>query len=251
MSMIKLALEGNDGFFNSLSLLPKELDRVREIVAHHWLKVIKDSAGAELATEFGSMGMPRYHEKSYLLDHQNIWPKIVRLLDSEEVLEIRRMSLFRTLENEFGNFQLSDEEDIGRELIYWRLVRPNTTSDIGPLHADAWFWELGHGTTPAGYQRLKVWISIFSDDGVSGFKFSPGSHKLECTYEAVSRHGMIKPQICFDTSKLNVVPFDAKPGDAIVFHDRLIHGGVLGVVKTRVSIEFTMFVKNENYYINN
>ena len=58
MSRIKLALDGDDGFFTSLSLLPEELDRVREIVVHHWLKVIIDSAGAELATEFESMGMP-------------------------------------------------------------------------------------------------------------------------------------------------------------------------------------------------
>lgn len=249
MSIIKLALEGEAGYFTSLALSGGELERVREIITSQWLRTIKNAAGENAAAEFASIGMARYHEKSHLLDHATIWPKIGRLLDPDEVLEIRTMSLFRKLEEEFGAFQLSDEENIGRELIYWRLVRPDAASDVGPLHADAWFWELGHGTTPPGYQRIKVWIAIFCDENISGLVFSPGSHKSECPYDTVSKHGMIKPQIRIDKSKLNIIPFEAKPAEAVVFHDRLLHGGVVGTKSTRVSMEFTMFVKNENYYI--
>ena len=38
-------------------------------------------------------------------------------------------------------------------------------------------------------------------------------------------------------------------GEAIIFNDQLLHGGVVGKNETRVSLEFTMFVKEENYYI--
>ena len=89
--------------------------------------------------------MDRYHEKSDLLDHHAIWPKEARILSLENVKEIRQMSFFEELESDFGTFEISDENDVGREEIYWRIVRPNEGQDMGPLHADAWFWELGHG----------------------------------------------------------------------------------------------------------
>ena len=249
MSIIKSALEGEAGYFVSLALSEGELEQVRKIITNQWLRTIKSVAGDTVAAEFASIGIARYHEKSDLLNHEKIWPKLGRLLDPNEVIDIRAMSLFRRLEDEFGPFQLSDEENIGRELIYWRLVRPGAASDVGPLHADAWFWELGHGITPSGYQRVKVWIAIFCDETVSGFVFVPGSHKSICTYDVVSKHGMIKPQIRTDKLKLNVVPFEGKPAAAIVFHDRLLHGGVVGAKNTRVNMEFTMFVKNENYFM--
>ena len=248
MSVIKWELEGESGYFAGLAFSCGELEQLRHMITNHWLETIKSVAGDDVAAEFASIGMNRYHEKAHLLDHANIWPKIGRLLDPNSVLTIRSMSLFRKLEDEFGPFQLSDEENIGRELIYWRLVRPKVASDVGPLHADAWFWELGHGTTPPGYQRVKVWTAIFCDEAESGFVFVPGSHKSVYAYDAVSKNGMIKPQIRIDDLRVNVVPFEAKPAEAIVFHDRLLHGGVVGSKTTRVSMEFTMFVKNEKYY---
>jgi len=249
LSNIKLALEGEAGYFVGLSLSGNELEQVREIITKHWLRTIKSVAGESVAAEFASIGIARYHEKSDLLNHAAIWPKLGRLLDSNEVRIIRDMSIFRKLEDEFGPFQLSDEENIGRELIYWRLVRPNAASDVGPLHADAWFWEMGHGSTPTGHQRIKVWVAIFCDETVSGFVYSPGSHKLDSTYDVVSKHGMLKPQISTNISKLNIVPFVGNPAEAIVFHDRLLHGGVVGRKSTRVNMEFTMFVKKEYYYM--
>jgi hypothetical protein len=58
----------------------------------------------------------------------------------------------------------------------------------------------------------------------------------------------VKPQIDEDENSLDAIIFDSKPGDAIVFHDRLLHGGAVGGSSTRVSLEFTMFVKDENYF---
>lgn len=241
-------LEGQDGFFTGFAFSDDELLRLRQIIHGQWIRTIESKIGPAGATEFERVGMTGYHEKADLLDHQKSWPKVSRVLDAADVLEIRKMSLFMALEKEFGKFELSDEEDFGRELIYWRLVRPGAADDVGPLHADAWFWELGHGTTPAGYQRVKVWISIYLQEAVTGFIFVPGSHRTSTPYKAVTRHGMTKPQIGVDPATLGAVPFRGKAGDAIVFHDKLLHGGEVGAGSTRVSLEFTIFVKNENYF---
>lgn len=241
-------LEGQDGFFTGFAFSDDELRRLREIIHGQWIRTIESNIGPERAMDFERVGITGYHEKSDLLDHQKSWPKVSRVLDARDVLEIRKMSLFMALEKEFGKFELSDEEDFGRELIYWRLVRPGAADDVGPLHADAWFWELGHGITPPGCQRVKVWISIYLQEDVTGFIFVPGSHRTSTPYNAVTRHGMTKPQIGVDSSTLEVVPFKGKAGEAIVFHDRLLHGGEVGIGNTRVSLEFTIFVKDENYY---
>jgi len=158
------------------------------------------------------------------------------------------MSLMRILEDEFGYFQISDEDNVGHEEIYWRLVRPNSLTDVDPLHADAWFSDLGHGITPPDLKRVKVWIAIYCDPGKGGFKFVPGSHKHECPYHGELKNGITKPEIDISEDELDVVIFNSQPGEAIIFNDQLLHGGALGQGETRVSLEFTMFVKNENYY---
>jgi ectoine hydroxylase-related dioxygenase (phytanoyl-CoA dioxygenase family) len=45
--------------------------------------------------------------------------------------------------------------------------------------------------------------------------------------------------------ELNVVIFNSHPGEAIIFNDQLLHGGAVGQNETRVSLEFTMFVKKK------
>lgn len=69
-------------------------------------------------------------------------------------------SLMKELEKIFGEFKISDEENEGREEIFWRLVRPHQSSDIGPLHADGWFWDFGHGHTLANVERVNILENI-------------------------------------------------------------------------------------------
>ena len=51
---------------------------------------------------------------------------------------------------------ISDEENIGYPNVYWRCVRAGSPTDVGSVHADEWFWALGHGTIPSGYTRVKT-----------------------------------------------------------------------------------------------
>ena len=245
---IRDALENEDGYQTGLHLDQEELTQIRSFITNSWLLNIGKYTTPQITEKFKLEGINRYHKLAHHLDHGSIWPKAVRILNREAVAEIRSMSLIRTLEEQFGYFEISDEDNVGHEEIYWRLVRPNSPKDVGPLHADAWFWDLGHGVTPSGYKRVKVWIAIYCTPGQDGFKFVPGSHKKEWPYDGELRNGITKPKIGISEKELDVVIFNSMPGEAIVFNDHLLHGGAVGKNETRVSLEFTMFVKNKNYY---
>jgi len=241
---LREALDGAAGYSTELHLRPEELARLKALIEKQWLEVVR-SAAPELVETFAGGGIERYHEHSHLVDHASLWPKRCRILPAEAVAEIRAMSLFDRLEDHFGEFVISNEDELEPEELYWRIVRPRQSGDIGPLHADAWFWELGHGATPADMTRVKVWIAVVTEPGRSGLRIVPGSHLREWRYHGEMRHGFVKPQIDEDERELNPQLVPMSPGDAIVFHDRLLHGGAMNEGElTRVSLEFTMFVKS-------
>lgn len=238
-------VENDNGFFLGLSFRQDELDLVRSLVEMQWLENIKRYI-PEHYNKFLNLKIERYHQLSHLVDHASMWQKVNRILPHTAVDLIRSTSLITALENLYGQFQISDEDAIGREEIYWRLVRPNQPSDVGPIHADAWFWDLGHGVTPQNVKRVKVWIALFCEPGLSGLCLVPGAHMREWKYHGEFRDGLMKPCIDEDIEKLPIQLVPTKPGDAIVFHDKLLHGGAINKgMQTRVSIEFTMFVKNK------
>lgn len=239
---LRESLEGKAGFATGLRLEKEELARVRNLIKNQWRNRISQVV-PEQTEAFADRGLDRYHELSHLLDHGSIWPKRERILPAAAVSEIRQMSIVKQLESELGEFTISDEEEVGYEEIYWRLVRPNASKDVGPVHADGWFWDLGHGITPTDKQRVKVWIAIYCEPGMSGLRIVPGSHLEDWPYHGEMRGGIVKPQIDFKEEDVPLELFNSQPGEAIVFHDRLLHGGaVTRGDRTRVSIEFTMFV---------
>ena len=183
-----------------------------------------------------------------LIDHRAAWPKLRRILEQPAVDKRRQLPTCRRRVAEFGEFTSSDEENLGRENIYWRLVRPDSPSDVGPMHADQWFWALGHGSAPDDVQRVKIWIAIYCEPGKSGVRLVSGSHRQDWPYHGEFRDGFTKPVIDVKDDQLDIQMFDSQPGDAIVFHDRLLHGGAVGGSLSRISLEFTMFVKNDRYF---
>ena len=221
--MIQPKINGSPGFSTDLSIESVELTHLRHLIYDQWLGYLKAIA-PEHVKRFEECGMERYHEAPHLMDHGSVWSKKVRILPHDAVLEIRKMNFIKQLEDCFGRFEISDEENVGREEIYWRLVRPNEKNDIGPLHADAWFWDLGHGTTPNNVVRVKVWIAVYVDPGLSGFVYIPESHLKEWPYHGEMKTGVNKPVIDVSEDSLNPLLLNSEPVDAIIFHDRLLHG---------------------------
>lgn len=239
---LRKAVFGNAGVTTQLAMSPQELAEFRGLITDHWLGRLGEMYPADVVDKFRRAGLPRYHELVALVDHKALWPKTARLLPASAVARIRELPFMQTLAAEFGPFTISNEEEIYSEEIYWRIVRPQAASDVGPLHADAWFWELGHGITPPDTVRVKVWIPFYSEPGMNGLKVLPGSHRENWPYHGELRDGFVKPQSDFDEKTVPMELLNIPPGTLVVFHDRLLHGGALNSGQTtRVSAEFTMF----------
>lgn len=229
--------------FEKISFHPDELKFIRSKIREQWLKRIANEAPEHLKT-FDCIEMDRYHEFSDVLDHKMMWPKIHRTLSSQTLDEMLRLPTMRKISEIVGGFKVSDEEEIGYGNAYWRIVRPNVSSDVGPLHADKWFWDLGHGKMPSGYsQRIKLWLAVFCEKGYAGFRYIPHSHLSDFSYGSEFRDGMLKPTLEIVGLPPETTRFLSGPGDALLFNDRLIHGGEIGGSKTRVSIEMTLMIR--------
>ena len=244
----RVADQINDGmgYYLGFSFQQDELQQVRMLVQSQWMKNIKQNTGQQWEN-FSDCSMEEYHRFSNLINHASMWAKINRVLPYHAVEVIRSTSLIKALEDVYGKFTIANEENLEEEEISWRIVRPNESSDIGPLHADAWFWELGCGCAmPAGTRRVKVWIALYCVPGQNGLCVVPESQKKEWRYHAAKKAGLIKPEIDENESTLPVQLIYTKSGDAIVFHDKLLHRGAANNTNcTRVSLEFTMFVKDQ------
>jgi len=240
------AVFGDAGVTTSLKMSAADLAAFRGLITDHWLTRIGELYPAETVAEFRRFGLDKYHLLADRVDHKALWPKTARLLPRHAVASIREMSFVRTLAEEFGAFGISNEEEIYPEEIYWRIVRPGMSSDIGPVHADAWFWELGHGNMPEDAVRVKVWIPFYCEPGMNGLKVLPGSHHQYWPYHGEMRDGFVKPQIDFDEKAVPMQLLKIDPGTLVVFHDKLLHGGALNTgTTTRVSAEFTMLVSRQ------
>ena len=188
--------------------------------------------------------MDEFHTLSDLIDHKKVWTKINRIFPYEYILEIKKMPFFQQLCEMFGEVKPANEESLYDEEIYWRFVRPKQKNDIGPLHADKWFWDCGHGKMPDGYFRLKIWMPLWCEEAGNGLRVVPHSQKenYECSQE--HRDGHLKPVFDETQYNLDVLPLDNKPGETVIFHDELLHGGCYNAMdKSRVSMEFTMLIK--------
>lgn len=236
-------LESGQGFSQDYKFLPEELHAVKKSIRDHWLAQIKLNA-PDAYHLFNSIDINEYHNYSHLLQHNQLWCKANRILPATTVEMIRSTSLVKALEQHYGPFKISNEEGLLSEEIYWRLVRPNQPDDMGPIHADCWFWDLGHGTTPEHCKRVKIWIALWCEPQLNGLRLVPYSQKQDWRYHGEFRDGFLKPQLDEEEDNLDIELMLTHPGEAIVFHDKLLHGGALNRGQfTRVSIEFTMFVE--------
>jgi hypothetical protein len=237
--MIRAAVDGALGY-SKLALKESELSLLREGVNRTYDERIALFA-PDVAEKFRQHPIERYHEIDHLLDHKRAWPKAARLLPFDVAQRVHEMEFFLRLEEEFGSLDVSNEEGLLPEEMTWRLVRPNYVEDVGPIHADKWFWDLGHGRMPPGCARLKIWIPLIAEPGRNGLKVVPGSHlRNDWRYHGEMRDGFVKPVLDEDETTLATELLDLKPGDVLAFHDALLHGGAVNHGKQcRVSLEFT------------
>lgn len=181
-------------------------------------------------------------------DFHNSLNKKKRTLPEDHSLVLNNISIISKIRAAIGECQVSDEHAWGYPEYYFRIVRPNAASDVGPIHTDGAFWDLHkEWLRPVGYQekRLKVWIPVQFKFKKSGLAFIPRSHEtnFEITHEV--RHNDIKPRIKGeDTLEKQLIYPKMATGSAIVFSDNVVHKGMITQSQySRISLEFTLFIK--------
>lgn len=226
------------GYCPDYRLANGELKTVRNWITSQYLDRIAELDEKVLA-EAERLGIQNYHKLETCFDHATAWPKIKRILSPRLVENLRTMKFFQAIESQFGPVEVSDEE------LNWRLVRPGVDDDIGPVHQDKWFWDLGYGTLPPGYERFKIWIAIYTESGCNGLCVKSESHrKGDWTFHVEINDGMRKPVADEAQDPSNLELLDLEPGQIVMFHDELLHGGVPNHgAFCRVSLELTIFYR--------
>ena len=240
----------SEGFTLENKISVSELNQFKKFINAQWyerINLIYPEVASEI--EQKDIKIDNYHKISHILKHEEIWGKTNRILPFEFVNWFKKSEFARSLESKYGEFTVSDEDNLGRPNIYWRLVRPGYSEDVGPLHRDSWFWQLNDEfpRPTYNYSRLKVWIPIFTEQGSNGLLVEPYSHKRkDIEWYGELRHGIKKPTLITTHDKFNLVLLNTEPGDSVVFNDNLIHGGAINKgLKCRVSVEFTMLIKEK------
>jgi len=236
------------GFSTDLCLSITELDFIRQAIHSQWLTRISD-VYPHLAPQFADHGLPNYHQFADSVDHNLLWPKKWRLFSKEIVNTIAEFETIEKLKNEFGSCSISEivydnVVQAGEKEVYWRLVRPNVASDVGPLHADQWFHNLvdsGYGMFSPNTKTVKVWIAIYTEPGLNGLMVVPESHSKDWQHTTVMIGGAMKPCLV-DAVEPTLVA--TEPGRLIIFNDKLLHGGAINSGNlTRVSVEITLVLQ--------
>ncbi len=233
------------GYSTRFSLAPDELAFVREVINEQFGKRLSQFTGVE-----ADLTIDRYHEIR-IESHSQMWPKDVRFIPPAAVEVIKEFRIFELLKRELGAFEISKRVDqrghiFNLEEIYWRLVRPNVASDVGPLHADIWFADALNykNTILGGRETLKLWLPIYVEENKSGLAVVPDSQLRKWDYEIIrNSNGHLRPKIKSDVKGV-LVPVQA--GQAIIFGENLLHGGVLNQGQyCRVSIEITLLLEQK------
>ncbi len=239
---------GKEGISTDVVLRLEELAELRRLTAQSWLDVIAKT-DPNLVEPLRAAGIENYHLRSHLLDHANIWTTHARTYTAPQADIIRSFSLFDFLDRELPPYRISGSMppygDLGRARINWRLVRPGDGTDLGPVHADYWFdavldrWS----DVPGKFVRLKIWIAINLEEGLTGFAYSPGSHFEHYPYRRVRLpDGLFKPQLDESALKAPLKTVPVPCGTAVMFNYNLVHRGAntAKATQTRVSMELTL-----------
>ena len=175
--------------------------------------------------------------------HQSLSSKEMRIFDSEEASRFLSLAGINRLIKSFPNYEIGevvygDLQYESRPEVYFRVVRPGSADDIGPLHCDKWFDSL------YGLKRkipsYKVWLSVYTEPSLNGLLIVPGSNKINWEYDAIETVSGPRPKPKFGTLEPvgHLIPIE--PGEAIIFPDSTLHGGAINNgLYPRLSIEIT------------
>jgi len=186
-----------------------------------------------------------YHALPDFIHKIMLSKKGARVFQREYVEQILSMPFFLKLRNRFEKFTVSnivtETYKLETEEIYFRLVRPWQTSDVGCPHCDFWFHQ-AYGLEYAGRgSTWKCWIPITVEPFKSGLEIYPGASIDTVEYVVQDK------KLSCDKNQPSLgepVLIPVQPGDMLLFRDDVIHSGAINEgAFTRSSIEITFIHK--------
>jgi hypothetical protein len=234
------AFGGATGMARCPACTTSELDHIRDLIKTHLIGNAR-VLSARTASAIAELPIDQYHRAVTDEEHAQLLSKRNRILSAEAVADIKQMSMFDYLRRAFGAFYLSDEENIGREQICFRVALPNRRSDVGFVHRDAWFWDHLGFPVPPGTARTKLWMPVCLSPGTAALLLAPGSHQSENGYRVERIDGKLAFMPRADLGAGGLHAYMGRPGDPILFNYDLLHVGAVTQGDTcRVSIEITL-----------
>lgn len=231
------------GYFLHSGFNNNETIKVKNYIEKKFLNRIKELSESNYNI-FRKKGISNYHLNSNLIDHSKAWPRHIRLFDEEGIKIFKNTSFYFFLEKVFKKIQITNEIHNLEPEIVWRLVRPGSKNDVGPLHTDQWFWKINNWSVPKNKTCIKIWIMLGGEPKKSGLRVVANSQKnKKWIYSIIKKDGIVKPLFNEDTNKLKINILPTQPGNAVIFSYDLLHGGMVTKGdECRLSMEFTIFV---------
>ena len=218
-----------------------EFNRSRSLVENEILQHCRTVVNAEICSLSGLL-----HWISTNDNFRIVKEKKIRIFSREASLRLAHHFLEDLLRPALkGGEFLTDEEQLGYPNIYFRVVRADSSDDVGSAHADRWFWDIREHPFPAGFRRVKIWAPIVQDDSAPSLLLLPESQNERLKYSIeYSSDGRHKPIFQDHVILGKLVPAPVRCGEAVVFNDELLHQGCATSV-TRISVEFTVGVPTD------
>lgn len=105
------------------------------------------------------------------------------------------------------------------------VFKNQETSFASPWHQDWFYWE--------GATKTSIWIAMDDATVANGcLKVIPGSHKKLFPKKVVRENAFVNQIDAGDLADLRETTLQAKRGDAIFFHDHLVHASHPNTAKT-------------------
>lgn len=242
------------------------LDLIDEVWLETASKLIHDRVDEVRQSAIGETGnsdwtLASYHEKIGSDDdvHNRLMAHAVRYINMTDdmVPPLLQWPVEDILDHYWGHreplithrgHELPDEKE-GDYACGFRFVRPYVT-DVTGVHVDTYF-----GSKSDAYDRsledcvdsgaedpdlITIWIPVVGFDERYSLRLAPGTHTINHPVEAfVKSPDFITQAVNQDyESKFDYIRPNLKPGQAIVFHPNLLHGGSSNLGgSTRVSME--------------
>jgi len=193
------------------------------------------------------ISISNYHDFSDMIDHETIWKRTNRLFCPDGIKFVENTGFFKALIDYYGDIRITNEIHQSGPEIVWRIARPNAENDVGPIHADKWFWDINGWPIGDGKKLVKLWMLLQGSSGTGGGllikPFSQVSNQF--SYSVIEVDGVRKPVIDRPSEKIVMENLSADPGDAVIFSYQLLHaGGITSGKQCRVSIELTLEVSD-------